>query len=78
MKKTPWSEKIAAIQVESSGDLVLKPKEGKEKFIFGPPVRVGEKFGLIETYYQTVEPSKDPGWYKSVDVRFRKQLVCKK
>ena len=78
MNQNGRNQRIASIQVDGKGDLVLLPKEGKEKFIFGPPVRIADKFALMDTYYSAVEPSKEPGWYKSVDLRFRKQLVCKK
>lgn len=74
MSGTIWAENISQISVRPSGDLVFIPREGKERFIFGSPTRVREKLSLIETYYQSVAPLKT---YSSVDVRYRKQLVCK-
>lgn len=78
MKGSVWERNISAISVDNSGDLVLIPRQGKEKFLFGPPVEVEQKFNLLTAYYQCVAPSKDPGWYKTVDLRYRGQLVCKK
>ena len=60
------------------GDLVLIPREGRERFLFGAPTRVPEKFRLMAAYYESVAPAKEPGWYSLVDVRHRKQLVCRK
>ena len=78
MKGTIWEQDIAHIRVERDGDLVLSPTQGRESILFGPPVRVEEKFKLLSAYYEAVVPSKDPGWYGSVDLRYRGQLVCRK
>lgn len=77
MKGTPWEEDIDRITVQDDGNLVLTPVSGKEKFIFGPPVRVPEKFSLMEKYYTAVAPSKEAGHYTTVDVRYKGQLVCR-
>lgn len=78
MKGTPWEQIIQRISVEDSGDLVITPVKGREKFLFGPPVRIAEKFSLMEKYYTTVAPSKEAGYYGTVDVRYSGQLVCRK
>ena len=78
MEGTVWQQNISQIHVNKDKNLVLIPREGKERFLFGPPSRVEEKFGLMAAYYESVAPSKDPGWYSLVDVRHRKQLVCRK
>jgi len=64
--------------VSEGGDLVITPTEGREKFLFGPPVRIAEKFSLMEKYYTTVVPSKEAGYYGTVDVRYSGQLVWRK
>lgn len=78
MEGTVWKENISQIHVNRDRDLVLIPREGREQFLFGSPTNVEEKFDLISTYYESVAPSKEPGWYGLVDVRHRKQLVCRK
>ena len=78
MKGTPWEENIDRITVDESGNLVITPVQGKEKFIFGPPVRIADKFSLMERYYTTVAPSKEAGYYSTVDLRHKGQLVCRK
>ena len=75
---TKWEQNISQINVNKDGDLVLIPREGKERFIFGAPTRVPEKFALMDAYYDSVVPYKDPGYYGIVDIRHRKQLVCRK
>ena len=69
---------IKQITVDAKGDLVLTPWEGRERFIFGEPVRVKEKLLLMRSYYEAVAPSQDPGYYSTVDLRYRNQLVCRK
>ena len=78
MDGTVWQQDIRRITVDGKGNLVLTPVQGKEQFIFGQPTRVAEKFGLMAAYYEGVVPAKDAGWYRTVDVRYRGQLVCRK
>lgn len=78
MKGTIWEKNISGIRVDGKENLVLIPREGRERFLFGPPVRVEEKFALMEAYYQSVAPSKEAGYYGVVDLRYRGQLVCRK
>ncbi len=78
MNGSPWEKNISQINVNKDGDLVLIPREGRERFLFGSPTRIEDKFALMEAYYESVAPAKEPGWYGLVDVRHRKQLVCRK
>ena len=78
IKGSVWENNIKQITVDAKGDLVLTPWEGRERFIFGEPVRVKEKLLLMRSYYEAVAPSQDPGYYSTVDLRFRNQLVCRK
>lgn len=78
MNGTVWEKNISQIHVNKDEDLVLIPREGRERFLFGAPTRIEDKFDLMAAYYTSVAPSKEPGWYGLVDVRHRKQLVCRK
>lgn len=78
MKGTIWEKNIAKMDVDADGDLVLYPAQGKEKFIFGAPVKIEDKFRLVTAYYRSVVPSLPEGkTYTRVDVRHRSQIVCK-
>ena len=72
-----WSRNIVQIHVERNGDLILIPWDGKEKFIFGKPEKIEEKFGLMELYYSAIVPAKGKGHYSSVDIRYDDQIICK-
>ena len=78
MRGKVWEKDIRRVAVRPGGELVLYPVQGREEFLFGPPVRIDEKFRRLTTYYRSIAPSKDPGYYSKVDLRYRKQVVCKK
>ena len=72
-----WKGKIVQISVMENGELVLIPREGNERFLFGQPDGLKEKFSKMEKYYTTIIPAKGSEKYKVVDVRFDRQIVCK-
>ena len=80
IRRSPaWSNNIAQIHVaEGSGELTMILRDRPERFLFGQPVRVEEKLYLMERYYDSVAPSKEPGYYGTVDLRYGGQLVCRK
>lgn len=72
-----WKGKIVQISVDENGELTLIPREGNERFLFGQPHSLEEKFSKMEKYYTTIIPEKGSDHYRSVDVRFEGQIVCK-
>lgn len=75
MDKTVWGENISQISVLDNGDLMMIPREGKEKFIFGSPDDYEKKFRRMEKYYTTILPAK--GAAASVNVKYSGQIVCR-
>ena len=73
-----WSENIVQISVDRKGDLLMVPRQGKEIFIFGDPGRAAEKFGKMEKYYTHIAPGKEKGYYSTVNVKYRNQIICRK
>ena len=76
IRGTVWEQNIVKMTVSRKGNIVLTSREGKEQFIFGEPVRVPEKLRLMKAYYESVVPVHPD--YRSVDLRYRGQLVCRK
>ena len=72
-----WSENIAQITVAQDGDLILIPRTGRERFLFGPPQRIAEKFSKIRDYYEYIAPSREEGYYRTVNLKFEGQIVCR-
>lgn len=72
-----WGDLVGQINVLKSGDLVLIPREGTERFLFGTPTHIEAKFGRIQKYYEGVAPTQETP-YNSVDVRYDNQIVCRR
>lgn len=76
-KSRTWRGKIVQISVGDNGELTLVPREGRQVFLFGKPTDVEDKFRKMEMYYTHIVPAKGAGTYKTVDVRFNGQIVCR-
>lgn len=76
-KSKVWKDKIVQISVNEKKDLILIPRDGKEQFHFGQPVDIAEKFSKMEKYYTHIIPAKGADHYKTVDLKFKGQIVCK-
>ncbi len=72
-----WKDKIVQITVMDGGELTLVPREGRERFLFGQPVKIEEKFGKMAMYYSHILPEKGSDAYTTVSVEFDGQIVCK-
>lgn len=73
-----WSENIVQMHVDENGNIVMIPRTGNERFIFGSPFDAKEKFERMADYYRYILPEKGEGFYKTVNVMFDNQIVCKK
>lgn len=78
LDKNPfWSAQIEQIYVDSNGDILLYPRVGNQKIIFGDLKDIEEKFGKLQAFYKTVV--QEEGWdkYSSVNLKYKNQIVCK-
>lgn len=73
-----WKNRVCGIHVRKDGDLVLSMAEADEKFIFGGPVELEGKFDGISKYYSYIRPEKGENFYKSVNVKYNGQIICRK
>ena len=72
-----WSRQIEQIDIEKNGDIVFYTATGKEKIIFGDYYDIEEKFKKLEAYYTNIEPLDSEKEYKSVNLKFKNQIICK-
>lgn len=72
-----WKDRIVQITVGKDGGLMMVPREGQERFLFGPPTDVEEKFHKMGLYYKGILKDKGEGHYRWVDLRYEGQIVCK-
>ena len=75
IRESEWKNRISQIHVSGNGEVLLVPSEGKERFLFGQPVKIETKFGKMEKYYRMIIPLKRE--YRQVDLRFDGQIVCR-
>lgn len=72
-----WSENIAQISVDDNGDIIMVPRQGKEIFIFGGASNAKDKFERLGKYYSHIVPAKGKDYYKSVNVKYKHQIICR-
>lgn len=73
-----WRENIVQISVARNGDLILVPREGEERFVFGNPDDVRKKLARMEKYYEYIRPAVGDGYYKTVNVKYAGQVICRR
>ena len=72
-----WKDKIVQMTVSDNGELTLVPREGKERFLFGQPDNIEDKFSRMEMYYTGILPAKGEGKYTKISVEYDGQIVCR-
>lgn len=78
MEENPfWGAQIEQIYVDRSGDILLEPRVGNQQIVFGNLDNIPEKFRKLYAFYKDVVP--ETGWdrYRSVNVKYRNQIICK-
>ncbi|MEO0875832.1 MAG: hypothetical protein AAFY48_14655, partial [Bacteroidota bacterium] len=60
------------------GEMILSPKVGKQTILLGRFHNTADKLERLKTFYREGLPYK--GWkaYRSFDLRYSGQVVCKK
>ena len=71
-----WGDMVTGIRVNRDSGLEMRSARGPEKIIFGEIDNFESKFGRIERYMSEIAPLKGP--YKSVNVKFNNQIICRK
>ena len=72
-----WNARIGSISVEPGGDVLLGLADGREQVIFGGSDSFKEKFARLDDYYNYIRPSKEPGYYKTVNLKYHGQIICR-
>ncbi len=78
MRQGVWEGNVSQIRVGRDGNLVMIPRTGDEKILFGGADDIERKFAKLEKYYTHIKPSKEEGYYKSVDVTNKGKIICRK
>ena len=67
---------IAQIYVKDSSHFELVPVIGNHQIVFGDAFDAEEKLKKLKYFYSEAYRMYDLGMYKSLDLRFRNQIVC--
>ena len=77
-KSRVWGAGVGRVYVDGNGDVTVEPREGGEKFIFGTPEDFEDKFSRISRYYSDIKTRPDGASYKTVNLKYDGQIVCRK
>lgn len=72
-----WRGLVQRTIVRPDGDIALTLSSRSELFIIGGPERLEEKLSGIEKYYRLIAPSKEEGYYRTVNVKYKNQIICR-
>ncbi len=72
------SSLVEQVHLKSNGEYIIIPKIGKEIIEFGHLEDLDKKLFKIKKFYKKGLPVAGWNKYKSIDLRYRNQLVCKK
>ena len=72
-----WKAQIAGIRIDPQGRLRLYPQVTRHVIMFGDPGDFERKLARIKLFYQQVLPAVGWNTYRSVDVRYQNQIVCR-
>lgn len=72
-----WNAQIEQIYVDRNGDIILSPRVGEHKIIFGDLKDIHTKFNMLYTFYKNIVPAE--GWdkYSTINLKYKNQIVCK-
>ena len=72
-----WNAQIQQIEVDENREFVLIPRVGDHRIIFGSSENMKRKFKKLKVFYK--EGLNNTGWntFKSINLKFRNQVVCK-
>lgn len=72
-----FSAMIEQIHLEEDGDFILVPLVGDQRIILGPYENVPRKLSNLKIFYQEAMPYE--GWrtYRTINLKFKGQVVCK-
>ncbi len=71
-----WTAQVEQIYIEQNQDIILIPRLGDHKIVFGDTSNTLEKLNNLLVFYQKAMPKV--GWqtYHTINVKFKGQLVC--
>lgn len=73
-----WSNQVVQLYVNAQGDIELAPRVGRQQIILGNSDALDEKFQKLMLFYTKIVPRVGIDAYKSVNLKYKGQLVCER
>ena len=72
-----WKGLVERTIIRDNGDIAITVSSGDELFILGKPDRLDEKLKGLEEYYRRIVPEKGEGYYRTVNLKYKNQIICR-
>ena len=72
------SKIISEIDINNNKNIIIYPQVSKQKIIFGYPEQIDVKFDKLMLFYKKILPAKGWNTYKTVNLKFKNQIICDK
>ncbi|MCR4824792.1 MAG: hypothetical protein K5849_05480 [Bacteroidales bacterium] len=72
-----WERSIKHVRVRPNGDLLLTLDGRSEEFIVGQPENIPDKLMRIDRYLGSIAPTREEGYYRTVNVKYNQQIICR-
>ncbi len=69
---------ISEIDINYDKNIIIYPQVSKQKIIFGYPEQIDVKFDKLMLFYKKILPAKGWNTYKTVNLKFKNQIICDK
>jgi cell division protein FtsQ len=73
-----WSAQVEHIYLNNSGDFVIIPRVGEHRIVLGSAENLENKFKKLMAFYVDVMPVKNLNTIKTINLKYRGQVVCEK
>lgn len=74
-----WASEVSGVRSDKAGELSFSLESAPGlKVIFGRPENIRDKFARIDNYFNYIVPNAEDGPYKTVNVKYNNQIICRK
>lgn len=78
VKDTFLNSQIVQIDVAPKQDIILIPRVGEQKILFGKGTDIEDKFNRLKTFYKKGIKPSELNKYKTLNLKYKQQIICSK
>lgn len=68
--------RLSHYTIMPDGDFAITDRDGLI-VLLGDGTDIAQALSRADRYYSSIKPSKEPGWYKSINVKYKDQIICR-